>query len=138
MGSFTGADLFLKFGDTVLDTYFRAFSATETGGVVDGSAGADTNRTYLTTLKDGTATATVVVQADDTNTWDALVPGTAGTLIWGEEGSQTGTLTPLQMHFAYTYITERRKSMAYADITVADLSWQFTSAVTDSAFAPAE
>lgn len=134
MGALTGKNLFLKFGDTTLETDFRAFSPTETGGVVDGSAGADANRTYLTTLKDGTATVTVLVQAADTNTWDALVPGTAGTLIWGEEGSQTGTLTPLQMHTVWAYVTERRKSMAYADILVADLSWQYSGAVVDTKF----
>lgn len=134
MGALTGKELFLKFGDTVLDTDFRAFSPTETGGVVDGSAGADANRTYFGTLKDGTATVTVVIQADDTNTWDALTPGTYCTLIWGEEGSQTGTLTPLQEHIVSAYLTERRKSMAYADIIVADLSWQFSGAVVDTKF----
>jgi len=134
MAGLTGKNLFLKFGDTTLETDFRAFGQTETGGVVDVSAGADTERTYLTTLKDGTATATILVQAADTNTWDALVPLTAGTLMWGEEGSQTGTLTPLQRHDVWAYVTERRKSMEYADIIVADLGWQFTSAVVDTKF----
>lgn len=134
MPGFTGTALFLDFGGTVLDTDFRAFGQTETGGVVDASAGADTNRTYLTTLKDGTAVTTIVVQAADTNTWDALVPLTSGTLMWGDEGSQSGTLTALQMHTVWAYVTERRKSMEYADLIVADIAWQFSSAVTDTKF----
>jgi len=128
MAGFTGADLFLDFGGTVLNTDFRAFGQTETGDVVDASAGADTSRTYLTTLKDGTATATIVIQAADTNTWDALVPLTSGTLMWAEEGSGAGT----QVHTVWAIVTERRKSMDYADLIVADLSWQFSSAVVDT------
>lgn len=130
MAGFAGADLFLDFGGTVLNTDFRAFNQTETGDVVDQSAGADTGRTYLTTLKDGTATATIVIQAADTNTWDALVPLTSGTLMWAEEGSGAGT----QVHTVWAMVIERRKSMAYADLIVADLSWQFSSAVVDTKF----
>lgn len=130
MTDLSGKNLYLDFQDTVLDTDFRAFSSTETGGVVDASAGTATVRTYLTTLKDGTATATVLVQTGDTNTWDALTPGTVGTLNWAEEGTTVGK----QRHLVYAYVTERRKTMAYADLIVADISWQFTSAVTDSTY----
>ena len=128
MAGYTGTALFLDFGGTVLDTDFRAFNPAETGGVVDQSGGADTSRTYLTTLKDGTATATIVVQAGDTNTWTAVIPLTSGTLMWAEEGSGAGT----QVHTVWAIVTERRKSMAYADLIVADLSWQFSSAVVDT------
>ena len=130
MSGLTGSALFLDFGGTVLDTDFRAYSPTETGDVVDASAGADANRTYLTTLKDGTATATIVVQTGDTNTWTAVAPLTSGTLMWAEEGSGAGT----QVHTVWATVTERRKSIAYADLLVADLSWQFNSAVVDTKF----
>lgn len=128
MAGFTGADLFLQFGSKVLDTDFRAFSQTETGNVVDASAGADTTRTYLTTLKDGTATATIVLQEGTAGTqvWAALAPLTGGTLMWAEGGSAAGT----QVHTVYAYVTERRKSMAYTDLVVVDLSWQFSSGIT--------
>ena len=130
MGASTGKVLYLEFGGNVLDTDYRAFSSTETGGVVDASAGADANRTYLTTLKDGTATATVVVQVNDAAAWLVVVPGTAGTLQWAEEGNSSGS----QCHNVYAYVTERRKTMAYADLIVADVSWQFTSAVSASVY----
>ena len=133
MATITGKLLYLKFGATeVLDTSYRAFSATETSGVVDISAGDDTARTYLTTLKDGTATATVLILAGSTGTmtWEAMVPGTAGTLVWGEHSGSTGSPD----HTVFAYVTERRKTAAYADLIIADVSWQFTSAVVDDKF----
>ena len=80
MAGTTGSALYLAFDSTVLDTDYRSFSPSEEIGLVDQSAGSDTNRTYLTTLKDGTASATIVIQSEDTTTWGALVPGTEGTL----------------------------------------------------------
>lgn len=130
MGASTGKVLYLEFGGNVLDTNYRAFSTTETGGLVDASKGADANRTYLTTLKDGTATATLVIQVNDAAGWLVVVPGTSGTLQWGEEGNSAGS----QAHNVFAYVTERRETMAYADLIVADVSWQFTSAVTASVY----
>jgi len=130
MTATAGSALFLKFGGNVLETDFRAFSTTETGGVVDGSAGADTSRTYLTTLKDGTATATVLCQTSGAAGWLAIVPGTLGTLQWAVEGSAAGG----PFNHVQAYVTERRKSASYADLVVADVSWQFTSAVTASTY----
>jgi len=129
MAAMTGKALWIKFGSTVLTGDYQSFGDTETGGVVDASAGADTSRTYLTTLKDGTATATVAMQtAVGTLIWDAVVPLTDDTLWWAEEGSSSGK----QIHFVWAIVTERRKSLGYADLIVADISWQFSSAVSDS------
>lgn len=128
MGALTGADLWLRFGSTNLHTNYRSFSPTETGGIIDASAGADTERTYLTTLKDGTATATIVVQADGTTEWAAVAPLTSATLWWAEEGSaSSGT----QQHTVWAIVTERRKTMGYADLIIADISWQFSGTVSD-------
>ena len=128
----TGKNAFLQFGTTVLDTDYRSFGETETGGVVDASAGADANRTYLTTLKDGTATGTIVIQAGTAGTlvWAAVAPLTDDTLWWSAEGSGAGT----QIHYVWAVVTERRKSMEYADLVIVDLAWQFNSAVTDTKY----
>lgn len=129
MTAMTGSALWVKFGSTVLTTDHRSFSPTETGGVVDASAGADTSRTYLTTLKDGTATASLADQTGaGTLIWNAVAPLTDDTLWWAEEGSSTG----LQIHYVWAIVTERRKSMAYADLAMIDISWQFSGAVSDS------
>jgi len=131
MAGMTGISGWIKFGSVVLNTDYRAFNPAETGGVVDQSGGADTERTYLTTLKDGTATASLAIQTGaGTLVWAAVAPLTGGTLWWAEEGSAVNK----QVHLVYAYVTERRKSLAYADLAVADVTWQFGSAVVDSAF----
>lgn len=132
MAGMTGTAGWIKFGSTVLSTDYRAFNPTETGDVVDASAGADTERTYLTTLKDGTATASLVMQTGaGTLVWAAVAPLTDDTLWWAEEGSAAGK----QIHCVWAIVTERRKSIAYADLAMVDVTWQFSGAVSDSACA---
>lgn len=132
MAGLVGTNLYLAFGGTVLDTDYRDFSGSEEMGMVDDSAGSDSARTYLTTLKDGSASATVVLQASGTVIWDALVPGTAGTLEWGEEGTTAGK----QKHSVWAKVESREKSMSYDDLIVCDIAWQFSdpSGVTDSTY----
>lgn len=130
MAGITGKNLYLSFNGTVLDTDYRSFGPSEEIGIVDQSAGADGNRTYLTELKDGTSSATIVIQAGDTTTWGAVVVGTEGTLEWGEEGTAVGK----PKHTVNAIVTGRDKSIEYADLLVADISFQFSGAVTDEAY----
>jgi len=126
----TGTAMYLKFGSTVLSGDYRSFSAEETGDVVDASAGADTNRTYLTMLKDGTASATIVAQAGSTALWGAVAPLTGGTLEWDEEGTTAGR----PKHTAWAIVTSRAMGAEYADIVTFDVAWQISSAVSDSTY----
>ena len=127
-----GKNLYLCFGSTVLDTDYRAFGESETGEVVDISAGSDTYKTYLTTLADGTATATIMLQSGTafTAVWEALKPLTEGTLTWAPEG----TATSQQKHTVNSFITKREKAMEFADIVVCDIGWQFSGSVTDGTY----
>lgn len=137
MGAITGTALYLAFGTgtpTVLETDYRAFGESETGEVVDASAGSDTSKTYLTTLKDGTATATIVLQSGTafTAVWGALAPLTTGqTLTWAPEGTATGK----HHHYAEAIVTKREKTMEFNDLVVCDIAWQFSGAVTDTTYA---
>lgn len=124
MAGLTGKSLYLAFGGVALNTDYREFGPSEEIGLVDQSAGADTGRTYLTTLEDGSASATVVAQASGTAIWAALAPGTAGTLEWGEEGTAAGK----QKHAVWAIAESREKSMSYDDLIVIDASWQFSDA----------
>ena len=94
MTALTGQALYLKFGGTVLDTDYRTFNGTRTIDTVDASAGSDTYKTYLTTLKDGTRSATIVVQAGDTATKGTLTVGVGGSLEWGFEAAAPGQPCP--------------------------------------------
>ena len=132
MAGKTGTALYLAFGGVVLDTDYRTFNSSEAIGMVDQSAGADTNRTYLTELKDGTASATIVIQAGAAGTvqWVAVAPGTSGTLEWGDEGT---TANNVRSH-VWAFAQNREKSMEYADLVVADITWQFSGTVTDTTY----
>ena len=94
MAEFTGKNLALSFiysGGTIdLAPDFRTFSKAPSIGMVDASAGSDADRTYLTTLKDGTYSWGAVVQEIGTAIRTALVEGTGGTLEIGEEGTAIG------------------------------------------------
>lgn len=130
MAGFTGSALYCAFDSVVLDTDYRSFGPNEEIGIVDQSAGADTARTYLTTLTDGTASITIVVQSDDTTTWGAVAVGTEGTLEWGEEGTTAGNMK----HTVNAIVTSRDKSIDYNDLVVADISFQYSGAVIDGTY----
>ena len=130
MAGITGKNLYIAFGGTVLDTDYRSFGSSEEMGLVDQSAGSDAARTYLTTLTDGTSSLTILIQADDTTTWGAVAVGTEGTLEWGEEGTASGK----PKHTVNAIVATREKSMEYADVVVADVSFQYSGAVTDSTY----
>ena len=126
----TGKELYLAFKSVVLDTDYRSFSGSETGELADQTAGADANRTYLPTVKDGTFTTTILVQTDDTTTWGAVAVHGEGTLEWAEEGTAAGNMR----HYVNAIVTDRTKSGEYADVVVADITWQFSGACTDTTY----
>lgn len=130
MAGKTGKNLYLAFGGKVLSTDYRSFAPSEEIGIVDQSAGADAARTYLTTLEDGTATATIVVQASDTATWGAVAPGSEGTLEWGDEGTAGGK----PRHYVNAIVTGRNQSIAFDDLVVGDLSFQFSGEPADTTY----
>jgi hypothetical protein len=55
--------------------------------LVDATAGSDTNRSYLATIKDATVSINLVAQTGGTALEAALVEGAVGTLIIGPEGT---------------------------------------------------
>lgn len=130
MAGFTGKDLYLSFAGTDLNTDYRDFGPSEGIDTVDESAGSDTARTYLTTLEDGTAALTIVIQSGDTATWGAVDIGNEGTLEWGEEGTASGK----PKHTVNAIVTNREKSISYADLVVADIEFQFSGAVVDDTY----
>ena len=133
MAALTGKNLYLKFGGTVLDTDYRTFGGSRSIGKVDASAGSDAFTTYLTTLKDGTRSATVVVQAGDTATKGTLTPGVGGSLEWGFEGSATGATLP-KSSCTSVFVESYNESMAYNDLIVVDVSWQLNADIVDGTY----
>lgn len=121
---------YIKFGATVLSSDWRTFTPQEEVGLADASAGNDTNRTYLTTLKDGKASLELVAQAAGTAVWNALAPGVTGTLEWAPEGTATGK----QKHSVPAIVMSRQAEQPFDDLTVYKVDFQFNGAVTDTVY----
>lgn len=126
--AFTGSGAYLKFGATELQTYYRTAAFDETVDLVDKSAGADGNKTYLSALKDGTYTQDIVMPTGGTALITALAVGTSGTLLFGPEGTAAGK--PKASVLAI--IQSRGRPLAYNDVTTMSVTWQFNGAVTNS------
>ena len=94
MPEFTGTNLVASFihagGTLVLNSDYRTLTNAPVIGLVDATAGNDADKTYLTTLKDGKYSWKGLAQTGGTVLRSALVEGTGGTLIIGEEGTATG------------------------------------------------
>ena len=98
--SYTGSALNVQWlqgsGTNTISGNQTNFSYTPTIDLVDQSSGADTNKKYLTALKDGQATLESLFQsgtnAGGTAMGAVLTEGLSGTLIWSPEG--TGTTKP--------------------------------------------
>lgn len=121
---------YIKFGSTVLSTDMRAFDPEEEIGLVDGTAGVDAARTYITTVKDGKATLELLA-AGGTTVWAAVVPGTSGTLEWGDEGTAAGK----PKHSVNAIVQKRKRTTPYDDVVVYSVDFQFSgAAVTDGTY----
>jgi len=94
MTEYTGSALVGSFiysgGTVVFNTDYRSLTSAPTVGLVDASAGSDTDKTYLTTLKDGKYSLKLVAQTGGTVLETALTEGNSGTLIIGREGTASG------------------------------------------------
>lgn len=130
MAEYAGSALYLKFGSTVLSADHRSFEPNEEIGVVDASAGSDEARSYVTTLKDGRASAELVDQTGGTALWAAVKQGTSGTLEWGPEG----TASTKPKHTATAIVLNRRKSIPYDGIVAISIEWQLNTVVTDTVY----
>lgn len=132
MAEFTGRNLSVVFGSTTLSGNQRSFSVTEEAGLVDASAGADTARSYLKTLEDGTATVEILQDdgAGGPTLWAAVKPGTTGNLVWGEEGA---TATQPR-HTVPAIVSNRKKDAPYDDVVVVTVEFQLNGLVVDDVY----
>lgn len=130
MAEYTGSASYIKFGSTVLSSDFRTFEPSEDIGLVEAQAGSDTNKTYLTTLKDGSTSVSLVDQTGGSLLWAAVANGTSGTLEWGPEG----TASTKPKHTVLAIVKSRKRSEPYDGIVTLDIAFQFNGAVTDGAY----
>jgi hypothetical protein len=94
MADITGKNAYITWvysGGTVqLHSDYRTISENPSIDLAECSAGADTNKTYIATLKDATIDWSGLLQADGTAMLAALAPGIEGTLKVYPEGTASG------------------------------------------------
>ena len=100
-------------GTQDLKADYQEFSWNPSVAYVETSAGQDTQVGRMPTLKDASASVTLVGQAGGTALIAALVPGQAGTLICGPEGTATGKR---KITFP-SYCDGPQQEFPYADVT---------------------
>jgi len=133
MAEFTGKNLYISFAGTQVNCFYRTMSLSKEIGLVDSTTACDDSRTYLTTLKDGTATLTFLAQTDDVGATDIpqlMSVGDEGSLIIGPEGSTAGerkiTVNAIVQSFDEDY--------TYDDIVTYTIGVQFSGDVTENTF----
>jgi hypothetical protein len=128
---YTGQNLYAEFicsaGTIALSGDQRSLTVDREVDVVDVSAGADTDKSYLATLKDGTAEIEVMDQASVAATGlEAAMPeGTSGTLIYAPQGTAS---TKPKRGFA-AIVQSLSVEYPYADAVVYTISFQKSGAL---------
>lgn len=92
--TFSGSAVFAQWihagGTVTLTGNQRSVSLTPTGDMIDTSAGSDEWRTRLPSIKDWSASISLLMPVGGTALEDAIAAGTQGTLIVGPEGTASG------------------------------------------------
>ena len=132
MTAYTGQNLYVVFGGTVLSADYRSFEPEEEIGLEDGSAGSDTARTYKTTLKDGKATynGRSIAGTAGTAKWVNIPVGAEGTLEWGPEGTATGKIKGS----VNAIVSNRKMPNEYDQVAEWGWDWQYSGAITYSTY----
>ena len=128
MAAYSGSALDVKWcyaaGTTVLTGHHRTFTYTPSIDLIDQTAGADSNKLYITGPKDGRATFGAVLEAGTgaggTLSYANCIEGYSGTVIWSPEGTAAGkakyTMPAITMGAAFSY--------PYADVTEVTVEFQ--------------
>lgn len=94
MTKYSGAALYVEFAGTNISSTRRSLDLTHSMETADSTAGADVYRNFVTTVKSIEASGEILGLTASTGgsaQLAALQPGSTGTLIWGPEGTATGS-----------------------------------------------
>lgn len=119
---YTGKDLYIRWeslaGTVALSGSQCSLATAESIDTADATAGADEHRQYLPTLRVESATLDLL---DDLALaeWEALTPGTAGTLVWAPAGTAGGAI----QYSSAALVTSRDRTISYDDVATATVEF---------------
>ena len=130
VSGYIGDAAYIKFGSTVLSPYYRKLTPTESIDLQEKTSGAEASRTYRVNRKHGKVDLECVMPQGTAGTalWDAVKPGTEGTLQWYPEG------TPFYVHYVNAIVQSRGWPLTYNDVTTFNVNFEYSGAVTMKAY----
>jgi hypothetical protein len=133
MAHYAGDNVYVEFNGTDISLDRRTIEWNETGDLAEVSAGADADRTFVPTLKSGSASGEFVADSDGTaatDIWNLCVPLTEGTLVVGPEGTAAGK----RKGSVNAFVTNRSEPHQYDAESTLAVEWTFSGAVTWGVF----
>lgn len=127
-----GTNAYIKFNGGTVNSDYRTLDVSRSIDIVEKSAGSDGAKTYITTLKDGTASLEMTYAGGTaTNSYLAQFSvGTEGTLEWAPEGTATG-----KPKFAVNAIVVGHSHTSpYNELITYTVDFQFSGTVTSDVF----
>ena len=118
-----GKDGYISFQGTEVSADYRNFEVEMSLDTVEKSAGADSSKSYIPALKDGTAKLTYAYTGTAGSAYSGLLRvGQQGTLLWGPEGNAVGK----PKGGVEAIVTSQSKPMTYNDLITHAVTFQFT------------
>lgn len=118
-----GTAAYISFKGTVISADYRKFEVDLSQDTVEKSAGSEASKSYIATLKDGTAKLTYAYVGTSGAAYTGLFAlGEKGTLLWGPEGNATGK----PKGGAEAIVVAHSKPMSYNELITRTVTFQFT------------
>ena len=118
-----GKDGYVSFQGVAIAADYRNFDVELTIDTVEKSAGSEGSKSYISTLKDGTAKLTYAYSGTAGTAYTSLLRvGQEGTLLWGAEGTSVGK----PKGGVKAIVINQTKPMAYNDLITRSVTFQFS------------
>ncbi len=127
---YLGVAAYVIFGSDVLTGRYTSLNLEESVDLVDKSAGADTHKSFLAALQQGTFTMGFNSEADSTAPWAAVGLGTEGTFDYAPEGTGSGQ----PKYSAVCIVSARDRAIANADLERINVTFTRQIELTESTY----
>ena len=132
MAEYSGSALYVNWtssaGTVVLSTDYRTLNDDPDGELIEVTAGADANKTFLPSVKSGKVSLNYLDQTSGTATTKALAFGVQGTLVYGPEGTAAGAPKVTIPAIALG----AKRALQYAGATEVSTEFQYNGARVDA------